>query len=76
MAKDTPKNRALLEGVANNPINRLGSDKYGSIWYAKTQADGSQVWVKVRGDFIVDGGVNDSPLPYNPETGLCSPTKP
>ncbi|MCA8435445.1 filamentous hemagglutinin N-terminal domain-containing protein [Burkholderia seminalis] len=73
---DTPENRALLTSVANNPSTTLGPDKYGTVWSAQLQSDGSQVWVQTRNGQIWNGGVNKTPLPYNPETGLAAPTKP
>jgi len=69
---DTPGNRRLLENTANNKSNYLGSDKYGNDWYAKTQPDGTQVWVETRNGKIIDGGLNNSPKSYNSNTGLKS----
>lgn len=73
---DTQENRALLTSVANNPATTLGPDKYGTMWSAQLQSDGTQVWVQTRNGQIWNGGVNKTPLPYNPETGLAAPTKP
>ena len=73
---DTPENRALLTGVANDSTAILGSDKYGSTWSAKIQPDGSQVWVQSRNGQIWNGGINNTPLTYNSETGLAAITKP
>ncbi len=70
---DTPENRELLEGVANDLTNFRGTDKYGSEWYIKTQSDGSQVWVQSRNGNIFEGGVNNTPRPWNSETGLKKP---
>lgn len=70
---DTPENRALLEDVANDPANFRGTDKYGNEWYTKIQSDGSQVWVESRNGNIFEGGVNNTPKPWNPETGLKKP---
>lgn len=75
LSQDTPENRALLESVANDPNNRLGDDIHGNTWYAKTQVDGCQIWVRVRGTIITDGGVNTTPRTWNPITGLCKPTQ-
>jgi filamentous hemagglutinin len=72
---DTPANRALIENTANNKANYLGTDKYGTDWYAKTQADGTQVWVECRNGTITNGGLNASPKPFNPETGLKTKAK-
>ena len=76
LAEDTPANRALLEDVANDPTCRLGTDMNGNVWYARLQADGSQIWVRVRGTEITDGGVNTVPRPWDSITGLCKPQKP
>ena len=70
---DTPENRALLEDVANDSANFRGTDKYGNEWYTKTQSDGSQVWVESRNGNIFEGGVNNTPKPWNPDTGLKKP---
>lgn len=70
---DTPENRALLEDVANDPTNFRGTDKYGNEWYTKIQNDGSQVWVESRNGNIFEGGVNNTPKQWNPETGLKKP---
>ena len=70
---DTPENRALLEEVANDSANFRGTDKYGNEWYTKTQSDGSQVWVESRNGNIFEGGVNNTPKPWNPDTGLKKP---
>ncbi|EHF04972.1 hypothetical protein HMPREF1020_03082 [Clostridium sp. 7_3_54FAA] len=70
---DTPENRALLEEVANDSANLRGTDKYGNEWYTKTQSDGSQVWVESRNGNIFEGGVNNTPKPWNPDTGLKKP---
>ncbi len=73
---DTPGNRALLTGVANDPTTTLGPDKFGTVWSAKIQPDGTQVWVQTRNGQVWNGGVNQTPVPYNPETGLAAPTRP
>lgn len=70
---DTPENRSLLETVANNKENYVGTDGYGTQWYSKTQADGSQVWVRVRNNTIQNGGINNPPKTWNPSTGYNKP---
>ena len=70
---DSPENRALLEAVANDPLNFRGIDKYGNKWYTKIQSDGRQVWVESRDGRIFEGGVNDIPKPWNSDTGLKNP---
>ena len=73
---DTPANRRRLEDVVNKEENTLGTDKFGNVWHAETQADGTQVWTQSRNGKIINGGVNKTPNTYDPETGLSSPTKP
>ena len=58
--EDTPANRQALIEVASNPANFVGSDRFGSAWFAEVRADGSQVWAQVHEGMIVNGGVNRS----------------
>ena len=73
---DTPINRRLLENLANDPSAVLGTDKYGNTWAARLNADGTQTWIAIRGGKVSYGGVNQTPKPFHPETGLASPTRP
>lgn len=66
---DTPSNRKLLEDVANNKENYMGTDKYGNEWYSQTQSDGSQVWAITRDGTIQNGGINNPPKIWNSDTG-------
>ena len=75
MKEDTPENRKKLEDVANDKDNFLGTDQYGNDWYAKNNPDGSQTWVEVRGNKIRNGGINSTPRPWNPSTGLSGLNK-
>lgn len=70
LTEDTPANRQLLEETANNSQNYLGRDNRGNDWYGRTLPDGSQAWTIVRNGKIINGGVNETPRHYNPETGL------
>gem|GEM_PF-1113347 len=72
---DTPENRQLIERVANNPTNRLGTDGFGNSWFAETQMNGNQIWVKVRGNRIVEAGINTTPRTFNSATGLTAPPR-
>jgi hypothetical protein len=73
LAEDTPANRELLTSTASRAENYLGTDKYGNEWYARTRADGTQVWVRVQNGAIRSGGVNPSPGTWNPQTALKRP---
>lgn len=61
LPEDTAANRSLLLKVANNSANKVGTDQWGNDWYAQTQSDGSQVWVRVRNGQVTNGGVNATP---------------
>ncbi|WP_200934343.1 hemagglutinin repeat-containing protein, partial [Variovorax sp. Root318D1] len=74
--RDTPTNRQLLEDVANNPRNDLGTDKWGNSWHASLDSNGNQVWVQSRGGRIINGGINNPPRTMDPNTGLSSPIRP
>jgi RHS repeat-associated protein len=67
---DTSANRALLRDVANDPAARLGTDKYGNTWSAKTLPNGTQAWTQARGNTIVNAGINETPRAFNAQTGL------
>jgi hypothetical protein len=69
---DTPANRRLLREVANDPATTLGKDRFGNVWSAHTLEDGTQVWVQTRNGVIQNGGLNQTPRAFNPETGLSS----
>lgn len=73
---DTPENRALLLDVANDPKTALGSDVHGNMWSARILPDGTQVWTQTRNGQLWNGGVNRTPLSFDPKTGLSSPTRP
>jgi RHS repeat-associated core domain len=72
---DTPDNRAILEKVANDPNDYIGTDKYGNDWHSET-IDGKQIWVESRNGQIWDGGENEAPRVWDTETGLKSPNAP
>ena len=59
--EDADANRRLLIDVASRRTNFLGTDRIGNDWYAENLADGTQVWVRVRDDKIVNGGINRRP---------------
>ncbi|MEX6507675.1 hypothetical protein [Jiella sp. M17.18] len=68
--RDTPSNRQLLlDTVA--PRFLLGSDQFGSTWYARVIGTG-QVWVLVRNGYIRNGGINEKHRSFNALTGLSA----
>ena len=67
---DTPTNRSLLEEVANNPENYIGTDSNGTRWFTQIQPDGSQVWVRTYNSNITNAGLNTTPKVFDPQTGL------
>jgi filamentous hemagglutinin len=73
---DTPANRKLLQGVADDPATTLGADKFGNTWSARTLDDGTQAWTQTRNGDIINGGLNPTPRPFNPQTGLARPQRP
>jgi len=70
---DTPVNRNLIQSVASNPRNFLGTDAHGTQWFAKTLPNGNQVWVRVHNNTISNAGLNTTPRPFNPTRGLNAP---
>ena len=54
-------NRRLLVEAASKRKNFIGADSVGNEWYAENLAHGTQVWVRVRGGKIVNGGINPEP---------------
>ena len=73
LSQDTPENRQLFIETALEPQNYLGVDKYGTQWYAKTLANGEQIWVQVRKGEIRNAGRNLVPKAWHPDTGLSTP---
>jgi hypothetical protein len=59
--EDDNVNRRLLIEAASKRRNLLGIDRVGNEWYAEDLADGTQVWARVRGGRIVNGGINQKP---------------
>ncbi len=57
-------NRQILIDVANRQSNFLGADRAGNTWYAEDLLDGTQIWLRVRGDKIVNGGINQRPRDF------------
>ena len=65
--EDSDVNRRILIDVASRRANFLGNDRAGNAWYAETLTDGTQVWVRVRHEKVVNGGLNQRPRSF---TGL------
>ena len=74
--RDTPQNREALTRVADDPKTTLGTDKYGNTWSAQRNNDGTQTWTQTRNGEVINGGVNQTPRTFNPETGLSRPVRP
>lgn len=72
---DTPLNRQIIMELANNDANKVGMDGRGLIWYAKMEADGSQLWASVRNGVVQNCGKNDPPHEWDDETGLSRNVK-
>jgi len=49
---------------------RLESDQYGNSWSAKVLPDGRQAWIQMRGEKIVNAGINGISREFNSYTGL------
>ncbi|MDJ1121826.1 hypothetical protein QJ043_07065 [Olsenella sp. YH-ols2217] len=69
---DTAANRSRLLSVANDHASFLGTDRYGTSWFARTEPDGTQLWVSVRNGVVQNGGQNQRKRKWSPVTGLNS----
>lgn len=67
--EDTPSNRKLLIGLANDKSKFIGTDKYGNSWNAEIKSDGKQNWVRYQNGTINEGGQNQVPRQWDDETG-------
>lgn len=67
---DTPKNRKLLEKLANDRSKYVGKDKYGNSWNTEITDTGAQNWVRYQNGTINEGGQNQKPRKWDNETGL------
>ncbi len=72
---NTPENHQLLKSVAEDKSAILGKDKFGNIWSATTNQDGTQIWVQIRNGKIINGGLNLRPKFFHPATGLSRPLR-
>jgi hypothetical protein len=73
---DTPKNRQRIIDLIKDPSKYLGPDKHGNWWYGDILPDGTQLWGSIWGDVIGNCGLNEKPIEYNKDTGLCRPVAP
>ena len=71
----TKENCKILEEIANDSSLILGKDKYGNLWAAKTHINGSQHWVQIRNNKIINGGYNVKTRQFNHNTGLAKNNK-
>ena len=72
---NTDINRALITNTANNRNNFMGTDSFGNQVFGQIQADGTQVWAKVRDGVITQAGINQTPVSFDPVTGLNQPRR-
>jgi hypothetical protein len=64
------KNAKILSNLINNDKNLvLFQDYNGNSWYSKTKSDGTQIWGKVHGNKLSNGGINKTPINLDPKTG-------
>lgn len=73
---DTPENHRMLEKLVSDQTNKLGTDSWGSEWYARILSDGRQLWANVRHGEIQCGGIRQTAKPFNSKVGLSSPNNP
>ena len=69
--KDTSENRKMLLDLANDTRYHIGKDSENGLdWHAKTNEDGTQIWVTSLNGEIQNGGINNQPIDWNEETGF------
>ena len=65
------KNTKMLSKLINSKKNLvLKKDKNGNSWYSKINSDGSQIWGKVHGNKLSNGGINKTPIKLDSYTGF------
>jgi len=65
LTSNTAENRKILELVANDVDNYIGSDIYDNEWYTSINRDGTQTWVEVTNGEMVNGGINEFPIYFD-----------
>ena len=55
----------MTPGASGNEKTENGLD-----WHAKTNEDGTQIWVTSLNGEIQNGGINNQPIDWNEETGF------
>ena len=73
---DTPENRERIVGLVKDPTKYAGPSEWGNEWYGEILPDGTQLWAEVRGNKIINCGINEIPKKYNPKTEYSSPDRP
>ena len=66
--KDTLENRGFIESATASRDNWVGSNSYGADIYLKTMPDGTQAWAEVWKNRITDGGKNNFPKEWVPDS--------
>jgi hypothetical protein len=61
LSLDDPEQRQLLEQTVNDEANLVTTHNDGTSLYARTLANGKQIWAHAKDGVIVKGGRNDTP---------------
>lgn len=69
---DSPEFRMDVINCVKNVEYHVGPDIRDNQWFEKVLSDGTQLWVQVRGDTIINCGTNEVSRKYNCITGLSS----
>ncbi len=52
------------------PVLKPKGNPLSNEWYTKVLENEKEVWVESRNGNIFEGGINENPKPWNPDTGL------
>ncbi len=69
---DSPEFKTDVINCVKNVEYHVGPDIRDNEWFQKILSDGTQLWVQVRGDTIINCGINETLRMYNCITGLSS----